>query len=287
MSSTDTIKFTDFVFYKPTAESNELAVDTCLYTSAMAVFGQYSTLNEQDTIIYRESLFENHKLSRKSLGEQDRVETGLFANWIFPSLLGLFLLLSLILRLSSYKTKDFITSLFSINSLNSTFIGERGKNNLKIFVFCLYTFSCSLLMYWLLEYYEISQFDYHSFVIFSLVFLMFTLLIFIKYLIINTLGKIFQTKEIVRVYMFNTSNYYFLISAVLSFFLPLLFFAEPEVQRGAFFTLGVCLAFLFFFKLLMGGRILIFDLKSSKPYLFLYLCTIEILPILALIKYVI
>ena len=285
MSSTDTIEFTDFVFYKPLTES-ELEADTCLYTSAMAVFEQYSTLNEQDTIIYRESLFQNHKLIKKSPNEQDRI-AGHFADWVFPTLLGLFLLLSLILRLSTYKTKDFIASLFSVKSQNTTFIGGTGKKSIIAFVFSFYTFSCSLFIYWLLEYYGMSLLDYRSFVVFSLLFLAFTLLIFIKYLIINILGRIFQTKGNVRMYIFNAVNYGFLISVVLSFFLPVLFFGEPEIQRGTFFALIVCLGLLFFFRILIGLIMLFFELKSSKPYLFLYLCIIEILPIMALVKYII
>ncbi|MDL2314828.1 DUF4271 domain-containing protein [Bacteroidales bacterium OttesenSCG-928-C19] len=286
MSEIDTIDYSSFIFYKPIENANEPKIDTsvCLYSSVADMFEQYLGAKERDTVIYRESIFENHELKKKSSGEKNRVESH-FADWVFIITLGLFFLLSLIIRLNTVKAKDFIAPLFSVSSLNTVFIG--GKSNMGLPVFFLYTSSCSLLIYRILEYYGIPFLEYRPIVIFLLIFFGFMGLVLFKYLLIKMFGGIFQAKGIVKMYILNALNYIFLSSIVLSVFLLPLFFSAPEIQQWVFPVLYVILGLLFFLRTIMGFKILIAETKFSKPYLFLYLCIIEILPILALAKYVI
>lgn len=117
----------------------------------------------------------------------------------------------------------------------------------------------------------------------------FTLLIFgclfmyqmIKSLILYTLGIIFNTSDYARAYQLNILMFNHVTGTVLFPFTIMAFYWESPV----FLNLGIIIAsLLIFYKLIRGILTGLTNKYYNLFYLFLYLCTLEILPILLLYK---
>lgn len=123
---------------------------------------------------------------------------------------------------------------------------------------------------------------------FSLVsFLLIAVTIFFVYLIkilfLKILGFIFYKREIAGKYVFTI----FLINQILGIlFIPLVTFIAYGMQLFAngFIYFGIAIFLLGFITRIWKGVVSIFPTKEYWFYLFLYLCTLEILPLLAGIK---
>lgn len=101
--------------------------------------------------------------------------------------------------------------------------------------------------------------------------------------IIRLIGNAFENDEAIHIYL--SSNYiYHLLYAVAA--TPMAFFVCYTDNMGPVFlqVLGGIIGLLFIMRLLRGMQLILTHAKSSKLYLFYYLCTLEIVPVLLVIK---
>lgn len=104
--------------------------------------------------------------------------------------------------------------------------------------------------------------------------------------IIRFIGNAFDNSESVHLYL--SSNYiYHLLYAIAATGLAFFIFYTDYVGQTFLYILFYILAFLFIVRFLRGMQIILTNSKTSKFYLFYYLCILEIVPIIALIKVVI
>ncbi len=99
--------------------------------------------------------------------------------------------------------------------------------------------------------------------------------------LIRMLGWTFRNFEITSQYLMSSMAYHFIIGIVLLPFLVVNAYTRSDVIL--YISLGLT-AILYLVKLVRGIVIGLGDTKFSIFYLFFYLCTVEILPILAIIK---
>lgn len=286
MFSKDTTNtyFPSFVFYE-NIENSQKYSDTLnpVFENAYSIFEQYQY--NADSIEQRESVFTGHTLQKESPEEIPR-ESTLSTDWIFGSLLGILLLIGVIIRITSCKFKEFFPTLFAIKSGIASYIAER--NVVKVFVYLVYALSAGLLIYFLMRNSsEILFPNIKNQILLYLTFSgIFAGLILLKSGIIRILGSIFETQEISKIYIQNILSYSFVISVLLSISLFLLYFSDSSAQHVILYVLLIILGLLLLVRIIVGFKIVLFESKFSKPYLFYYLCIIEILPILVLAKYV-
>ncbi len=114
-----------------------------------------------------------------------------------------------------------------------------------------------------------------------------TLLYFLgKKVIYLTLGLMFETQNEIREYLFSYDNFNRSLSLV---FLPVVILIQFAPLKTPVFiaVLGLVILFLFNLILLRRGTIILLKKQFSLFYLFLYLCTLEILPLLLIYKVVV
>ena len=114
-----------------------------------------------------------------------------------------------------------------------------------------------------------------------------TLLYFFgKKVIYLTLGLMFETQNETREYLFSYDNFNRSLSLI---FLPVVILIQFAPLKTPVFIaiLGLIILFLFNIILLRRGAIILLKKQFSLFYLFLYLCTLEILPLLLIYKVVV
>ena len=259
---------------------------TCQYESIRDIFEPFAD-KKNDTIITRESLFVNHKLQKTSNNEIKH-EPQTPSDFVFFSLLSIPLIISLILKINTNKITSIFKSLFLLTELKTLFYGGFGKIGMRTLIFFLYSLSSGLFIYWSVSFFDIT-FPFieikNSFLLFGVIFLAFNIILLLKYLTVKVFGNIFQSKGITKIYLFNITIYNFIISIVFGLFLFLLYFKSLDDQYYIFQILIGILVVLYFLRLFMCIKILLLEANFSKPYLFYYLCIIEVMPIFVLVKY--
>ncbi len=105
----------------------------------------------------------------------------------------------------------------------------------------------------------------------------------LKHLIYRTLGFVVESMADTREYLFNVNNHNKVLAILL---LPLVGFTAwaPFRNPRIFLYFGMILIALFYLAYLLRGMKILLKKQYSIFYLFLYLCTLEFLPLLLLIK---
>ncbi|MCR5822129.1 MAG: DUF4271 domain-containing protein [Bacteroidales bacterium] len=118
---------------------------------------------------------------------------------------------------------------------------------------------------------------------FAAIWLGLTILIFLRHSFAKLLGNVFDDKDAVSTYI--SSNYiYYLIEASAA---PLLLLAaaySPFANNVFLTILGIIIFILLTMRLFRGLRIILTFSKYAQFYLFYYLCSLEIVPLIVLIK---
>jgi len=124
----------------------------------------------------------------------------------------------------------------------------------------------------------------NSFFTFSIYTLGIFIFYFLKILIYKFAGFIFEETKATSQYIFD----YFLFNQAVGFILfPIIIlwvFAPVVSHKFLFFTGVVSFSVIGCYRVIRGGLIIIAQYNFSKVYLFLYLCTLEILPLTVLLK---
>lgn len=103
--------------------------------------------------------------------------------------------------------------------------------------------------------------------------------------ILRLLGNVFDSKEAVVAYITNNYLYHLVLTTAL---VPLLFLMTylPWGSDIALYTAIGLTAFTLLARMIRGGNLFLTISKGFRFYLFYYLCTIEIVPVLILIKWI-
>ncbi len=112
------------------------------------------------------------------------------------------------------------------------------------------------------------------------------LLYILRNSILRLLGNTFENKTGVTLYIIN--NYFFhLVEATVVTVLLFPFFYLPGGQTAMLYIIGGFIALAFIIRFGRGIKVFLTLPNSSSFYLFYYLCIVELIPILALVKWII
>ncbi len=206
-------------------------------------------------------------------------------DWILGVLLLLLLFLALLL--SSYRSliyKMLMATFFKQYYI----ILQREENEIyrkvSMFLNFISFISIALFFYFLFEKYRWNQLSIHGFSFFLLILAVVLLVVLLQYGIVSFTGWIFKAQSESREFQFNILLTYKLLGV---FLIPLLFFIQYSVSTGPFLFLkiGLFLLVLVSIKRYFVGFQLGFSITSfPKIYSFLYICTLELLPLAILVK---
>jgi hypothetical protein len=152
-----------------------------------------------------------------------------------------------------------------------------------IFLYILFGFTIGMFIYLCVKYYGLV-YTYDGFQWFAILSGIVLGLFTMKIILLRILGFLFDIQKMVREYVSILYLSYF-NSAIL--FLPLVvaFSLTPNRFAQAYIYLGVILLTgIFVFQFVRAGANILSNYRFSKTYLFIYLCALEICPLLVLIK---
>lgn len=245
-----------------------------------SVFARYDTMSAET----RESLFagNEHCSVRVEPVPHNSQHT---PEWIFLFLFVLIAILSVYVNARKVKIVQIVQSIFDRRTLDRVF----RENNLSPSAFfatsAIYIGALSLIFFEALQSYNVLP-SLPTMAQFAVVLLVLSLFVLIKGGMIRLIGIIFEDRNATNLYVANNNVIYF-VGNLIILPLALLSFYSP-VQHDAFsIATYIAIAIVFIIRVVRGQFLILTNSKTSKLYLFCYLCIFEVIPPLLAIKMVI
>jgi len=206
-----------------------------------------------------------------------------FPDWIFYVLILSLVILGFIQVFYPKRFRLILRAVFTRNTANQLIReGDIFRERIGFGLFIISLLNISIFVFILLWYFTKIPMHISAVRLFlsisSLVFFIWG----VKFLLTNILGDIFQTRSNAKT--IQLSN--FLIHIFSGLFILLLLFPILYINPEIFIYIALCgLLILFIIKIIRGFIIGSSGSAFSLLHLFLYLCTLEILPYILLIKF--
>lgn len=244
-----------------------------------------TTINMESTPFaekeYRSSIFLHHNLQPDNAAGQTK--TGIPGDWIVAILLSGFILLAWNHVFNPGRFLQVLRAAFSRRYVNQLIReGNLFTERIAITMIILYLITISLLLYLInhritgIRPEMVAGWMLYLFILAGL-----AIYIFAKVFLIIVLGKIFKTKEATYHYLLNMLIIAALTAPLMLFLLVLLVYIP---KNALFFITLALLAVVMIIRFVRGFLIGSEFTKFSHLLLFVYLCSLEILPLLVLIK---
>jgi hypothetical protein len=206
-------------------------------------------------------------------------------DWIFWVFLSMAILFAWIQVFSGTHVLRILFAMFSLNQLNQLIKeGFQFKNRVTPGWLYIYVASIGMLLYQGIQFFiPQNNLLFQGFGLFVILAALVVAFWLIKVILIMILGFIFRTMPTTKLFLLNIFDSVALLGGIL---FPLLIVTVYLKSEMLWF---VCLGFVFLaslFRLIKGLRIGLSLRKFPSFFLFVYLCTLEILPVLVLGKLV-
>ena len=284
-----------FVFCKPDtslfvskADALQLHSDSLKYN----YFFDYSYKHNSNYTSYslvstRKSMFTTHQLQVTNSKPIERKE---YANdWMVIVLLICFSLIAWLLIFSRKRVKQILNATYSNRTINQLIRdGDLFKERIALAFTTIYLLSFSLFIFQIGHYYlNFKELQLYTFVFFLKILAAIIGLFLIKQRATKFIGIIFKNTNASYVYLLNGFIFNILTGI---FLLPLLLFMIYSKSSISSFATSLSIGIVTIISVVRYFRYVIIGVSFSKFshfYLFLYLCTLEIIPILIIIKLII
>jgi len=231
------------------------------------------TLNESlPPLAERKSLFKEKVFVNKELSVINR-PNNYSDSWIYGIILFVTILYLILIKVFSNKIVQVI----------------KGAFNQEVLLFPVIFLFVPVMA--LLCYAPISQYNYFMyfpiashFGVYMLIFLGVFAFCFTKYILIFFFGALFRTKTICSQYNANQLGFYLLDGIILIPIIFLYYYLPNDTHNTALIISLIVLCILLLIRLIKGLIIVLNGTKFSKFYLFFYLCTVELLPLIIIYK---
>ena len=227
------------------------------------------------------SLFTQHILRQEN--RQPDIRQKQPADWIILLLIGFLIILAWLRVFYFKRLRQIFRAPWSKRNL-SILIKEGNllKERISLALASLYLFTYSFLLYLAIIYFlpRLAD-DFRDYILFLACLAALSAFWTLKMLAIRFLGIVFHTESHTHEYIQNILAFSFLTGLALYPMTILILFFQSDLLF--YFTLGIAM-FLFGFRLLRGFFIGLSLKKFSYLFLFVYLCTLEILPLLIILK---
>ena len=199
-------------------------------------------------------------------------------DWITVLLVSCFFLLAFIRFVYSKRFDEFINLPFS-----DKYFLVQGKNDALNHPFNVLLFLIQVVVISLFIYLFLYKRPDHDPLLFVKIVLIYTVFLLVKMLIEKMVGALFSIEPLINNYLYHKLTYLNLFSLVL-FLANILFFYMAEFTKTAIISIGLgvlILNIIFIFYSYRSHRSLII---GNFFYFILYLCTLEISPLVLLYK---
>ena len=232
----------------------------------------------------RESMFANNGHSRSET--QPMAHSNHFTGgWIFACMLLLGTLISLYLNNQKFKINDIFRSLFDMRALDRVFRESNLSPRSLMPMTGIYLCAIALTALQVTR-----QMAYGGGMSEALVFvlLLAALLVYVltKNAFIRLFGVLFGDPSAAMLYLSSNYLFHFVGGLTLTPMLLFVYYTPSSSDLPLKIALGM-VAILFIVRMLRGMQLILTNSRSSKLYLFYYLCIFELLPILITAKVII
>jgi hypothetical protein len=204
--------------------------------------------------------------------------------WLIVTLVGLLVYTGLLNLFLGKDIKIVLQSFYTKQTLSQP-KKEGGPINFDAFIglFLLFSLTFGLVLCQLVEYYNV-YYSISGFQLFILLSFIISLLFALKFLVLKFIGFVFDINKIISEYITILNLTYFNIAFVLlSIGVCFSLLAERFIPYLLIFTL-VLIAIIFAWQYIRNSVNIVSNFRFHKFYLFIYLCALEICPILIMIK---
>ncbi len=206
--------------------------------------------------------------------------------WVILVIIGLLLYAAILNRIMGKDFESIWQSFYNKRMLTQVSKEDGGLINSWTFIglFLLFGFTFGLFLYQLSQYYHVYYRNVSGVSLFVSLSMIILVLFAIKFLIVKFLGFVFNINKLVSEYLAVLYLTYFNIAFV---FLPVTVCFGLLTNQLIPFILIMALALIVFivvWQYLRSSVNIISNIMFHKFYLFVYLCALEICPILILIK---
>lgn len=257
-----------------------ISQDTSQCSSEDSTIFKFPVSNETITIYPSGSpLFISHELKPHNIRPQIYESTN--NDWIFLLLAVCFILLAWIQVFFRKRFFQVLQSLYSEKRVNFLIRdGNLFKEQIALGLGFVYISSCSLILLLIGKViFKVSLGN--DLMTFLKIFLALILFILFKYILIRVLRTVFQTAEATSRYLLNSLIFSLNLGVIILPFLVMIIYTGFIIL---IYSVLILMAIIFIFKLFRGLYVGIVYSKFSIFYLFLYLCTVEILPVIIVVK---
>lgn len=230
---------------------------------------------------YSSSVFTKHELKPlRSIGD---ISSYGVHGWISAVFLICFAVIAIARKNYSKRFQQVFKAFFA-NRFFSQFSREGGIFNelMAVMLFVNFLLGLSIFIYRIyMTYSGVIEQGWHSFLIFAVIFIGTSLFFLLKMLMVSVSGFIFNCKREALDYRINIFIFGQITGIVI---LPLVLLAAFMPYKFIVVTGIVIISLLFIYSLFRAMSYTIYSTKISAYYLFLYLCTLEFLPLVMLSK---
>jgi hypothetical protein len=226
------------------------------------------------------SIFSNHQLQAVNQGPKSVQQPSI--DWVTGLVFVCLLILAWIQTNHSKRLTQIFRSValpYYVNQLERE--GNLYNERITLGLGFIFLTSISLMTYKFAIIYGIQPAQLPSYVFYLIIFAIVLIYVILKGLLIRATGSIFKTWEHAHAYRLNSLIFNHTIGLVLFPFLLLVFYWKDQPTYWiALAFLTILLTYRFIRSILIGFS----NSKFSVFHLILYLCTLEILPILIVVK---
>ncbi|MCK4664650.1 MAG: DUF4271 domain-containing protein [Bacteroidales bacterium] len=205
-------------------------------------------------------------------------------DWIIYSIILIFVLISWVRIFNSKYFKNIIKSTYNYQISKRLFDEKNAVSQRTSFILnIVYILGVSLFSFLAFNYFNFKLLDFSDFETFMIFIVFFITIYVIKLIFLKILGFVLLSTKEFSEYIHNV----FIFNKFFGFFLIFLIIAIPFINENVryFLILSGIISFIiiYFFRVIRGLLICI-KINLSIFYLILYLCTLEIFPMLILYK---
>ena len=226
-------------------------------------------------------MFSTNTLHQQQVQSAIRPETE-STDWIFGIVVLMLGLMGIYLNSRKFKLKDIFMSLFDKRVLERVSRESNIKSISLVPMAGIYVAGLAMMAYNLLQGsgFVISL---HGIALYLAMAASFAMFVILKNWLILLLGNIFQDKAPTALYITNGYLFHFVGGLVLTPLLLAVFFGGNT--SCIFLNIAALIIIIIFItRLLRGFQLILTNTQNSKLHLFYYLCILEVVPFLILVK---
>ena len=150
-------------------------------------------------------------------------------------------------------------------------------------LYVLFLFNLGIYIYLLLRYYNLTP-EISNLSLLTMTAGIAAALIFLKHLVINILGWVFPIQKETSIYSMTMTVFGIILSIILFVANVIIAYAPPQIIPIVIYLSFIIIGIVYFFRSIRGLSIASKFLNRNKFHFFIYLCAVEIAPVLILWK---